>query len=178
MCFLFFKKKFRFSFLISREANMSEARMIEMFDKLSVKELQEICRRFDLPYSGVKKFELIQRVVNFLHFIDSIDSNQQSGELSNSNYETPRRTIIKGVFKRFILKPVCCLSNVFSSFRPLTDHVNPTSGYSESILLYSRRFFDRISTLVSLFGGIFAMYQLWLRIFGEEKFIVYSHSWF
>lgn len=147
---------------------MSENRLIEEFEKLSVKELQEICKRFELSYSNLKKSEIVQIVVNYLLFIISSGQCNQTMVSSLPSY----RIVFKSVLRRLILNPVQRLPNIILPLKPLDGIVHSTINRFGLIVTALKYLFGRLPSIVSLFGGFFAMYQLWMQLYGPEKFVV------
>lgn len=145
--------------------------MEDFNSNFTVKELRELCVKFNLPAYGLKA-EVIQRILDHLQFI--IDRSCQPN--SNAN-EMPisRNTFFKAIFKK-IIPHRSESSSVDSAFMPMDREI--VSIYTRFKIVVSQ-IIERVPTVLNTFVGVYAMYTLYSAIFGVQRFeaVITNRFW-
>lgn len=148
--------------------------MEELKSKLKVDELRNLCGLLGLPVSGVKDV-LVQRIFDYFREIGMLVPDK-SVSIDSQPVKSSRVTIFHTIKSRFISSRS---NSMVSSTQSVADSLGSSIIGFNSLMQHFYSLIQKIPTLFGVIGGTFALYYLYMELFGTERLevTITNRSW-
>lgn len=126
--------------------------MSQINDNFSVRELQEFCRKLDLPVAGLK-VDIVNRLIKYFEQCEIELAETENPVAQNMNQN-------KSVCVKFVSSIKRKISGASSLLPPPPSPSQPTLENQSNWIQRAKWVFKKIPIIIGLFGGIHALIQI------------------